>query len=495
MVSEVRVRYAPSPTGDPHVGNIRTALFDWLYAKNKKGKFIVRVEDTDQNRKISGSIHKQENVLRWLGLSWDEGMGIEGEYGPYVQSERLEIYSKQTDYLLHCGKAYRCYCTSERLKELREEQKMQKASILGYDGKCRKLTDIERSRYEDEGLPYVIRFAMPDSGLSSVKDLIRGEIEFDNSLADDFILLKADGFPTYHLASVVDDHFMGITHVFRGEEWVSSVPRHIQLYEAFNWDKPFFAHLPTILAPDRSKLSKRHGATSVLEYKKMGYLPQAMVNFLSLLGWSLDGDTTIISIDQLVDNFDPSRISASGAIFDIDKLDWMNGQYIRNMREKELGEVLFKYWNEYPPNEFERSPGLEETTSIASMVKERLGTLSQAAPLVAFLFKKNIEYNPETLVQKGMNPKNSYEVLQKSYHLLSNIDSFDSKAIEHHLRALSSEIDIKIGQLLGTIRVATSGQKVSPPLFESLELLGRDRVKSLLQQGMEGLDDIDPIKM
>ena len=490
MVSEIRVRYAPSPTGDPHVGNIRTALFDWLYAKNKKGKFIVRVEDTDQNRKIPGSIQKQKDVLKWLGLNWDEGMGIEGEYGPYVQSERLELYSKQTNDLLKCGKAYRCYCTAERLEELREEQKIRKASKFGYDGKCRTLTDLERSQCEDKGLPHVIRFAMPETGISSIKDLIRGDLEFDNSLADDFIVIKADGFPTYHLASVVDDHFMGITHVFRGEEWVSSVPRHIQLYEAFNWDRPLFAHLPTILAPDRSKLSKRHGATSVLEYRKMGYLPQAMVNFLSLLGWSLDGETNIISIGQLVDNFDPSRISASGAIFDIDRLNWMNGYYIRNMLDKDLGEVLFQYWNDYPPNYFERSPALEETTQIAAMVKERLATLSQAAPLVAFLFKKNIQYSAETLVQKGMNLTSTYEVLQKSHTLLLTIDPFDSETIEYNLRILSDKIGIKIGQLLGTIRVATSGQKVSPPLFESLELLGRCRVKSLLEQAIDELNDL-----
>jgi len=488
VVGEIRVRYAPSPTGDPHVGNIRTALFDWLYAKNRNGKFVVRVEDTDQNRKVSGAIQKQMDALKWLGLEWDEGMGEEGKYGPYVQSERLEIYSKYTNDLLQSGQAYRCYCTSDRLQELREKQRIRKSSKVGYDGKCRTLTDSGKSQYEDEGSPSVVRFFMPATGTSSIKDLIRGEIEFDNSLADDFIIMKADGFPTYHLASVVDDHSMGITHVFRGEEWVSSIPRHVQLYEAFNWKKPFFAHLPTILAPDRSKLSKRHGATSVLEYRKMGYLPQAMVNFLSLLGWSLDGDTNIITIDQLVANFDPSRISASGAIFDIEKLDWMNGYYLRKMSPEALGEVLFKYWNDYPPPDFERSPVLEETISVASMVKERLGTLSQAAPLVAFLFKKNIEYDPETLIQKGMNIEGTYEALQESHKLLLNIEPFDSETIEQNLRTLSFEMGIKIGQLLGTIRVATSGQKISPPLFESLELLGKDRAKLLIEQAIDGLN-------
>ena len=484
MEDEIRVRYAPSPTGDPHVGNIRTALFDWIYAKNKNGKFIVRVEDTDQSRKVSGAIQKQIDALKWLGLEWDEGMDKEGRYGPYLQSERLEFYKKSTKDLLESGKAYHCYCSIDRLQGLREEQRIKKASKLGYDGRCRNLTDLERENCESEGFPSVVRFSMPETGISSIKDLIRGTIEFDNSLTDDFIIMKADGFPTYHLASVVDDHFMAITHVFRGEEWVSSVPRHVQLYKALGWEKPLFAHLPTILAPDRSKLSKRHGATSILEYRRLGYLPEAMVNFLGLLGWSLDGETNIIARDNLVANFDPSRISSSGAIFDIEKLNWMNGHYIREMPSDDLGSVLLEYWNNYPPEEFERAPTLNETVAVATMVKERLVTLGQAAPLVAFIFKEYIEYDTESLVQKGMSIVDTHKALQESHKSFTNMEPFEAKVIEDRLRILSCELGIKVGQLLGTIRVATSGQKVSPPLFESLELLGKERTQLLIEQAV-----------
>ena len=294
--TKVRVRYAPSPTGEPHVGNIRTALFDWLFARNKGGDFIVRVEDTDQARRVEGAIELQKESLQWLGLDWDEGLGEKGESGPYVQSERLDYYENAVSRLLTIGAAYKCFCTSERLESLRQIQKQQKLSRLGYDGKCRSLKKEKLQKMESESIPFVVRFLMPDEGISQIDDLVRGIIEFDNDLVEDFVILKADGFPTYHLASVVDDHHMGITHVFRGEEWVSSIPRHVQIYRAFDWETPIYAHLPTILAPDKTKLSKRHGATSVLEYKERGYLPDAVVNFLSLLGWSLDGELSLIHI-------------------------------------------------------------------------------------------------------------------------------------------------------------------------------------------------------
>ena len=252
---------------------------------------------------------------------------------------------------------------------------------------------------------------MPTGGITKIEDLVRGRIEFENALVDDFIILKADGFPTYHLASVVDDKHMQITHVLRGEEWVSSVPRHIQIYRALGWQPPIFAHLPTILAPDKSKLSKRHGATSVLEYRKMGYLPDAMMNFLSLLGWSLDGETDIISREDIVKHFDPSRINAAGAVFDREKLDWMNGYYIRNMETRELGDILYQYWKDFPPNEFERLPSIDETEAIASLVRERLKTLNDAAPLVAFIFKDSINYDKGQLIQNDMDVQGTISIL------------------------------------------------------------------------------------
>ena len=294
------------------------------------------------------------------------------------------------------------------------------------------------------------------------------------------IILKSDGYPTYHLASVVDDHYMDISHVLRGEEWVSSVPRHVQLYLALEWEMPLFAHLPTILAPDKSKLSKRHGATSILEYKKAGYLPEAMFNFLSLLGWSLDGDTEIISKEDLVSKFDPSRISSASAIFDIEKLNWMNGHYIRSMNSLELSQILRSYWKEFPPEIFDRTPSSNEVDEVSKLVQERIKVLSEASGLVAFVFKNEITYEPNELIQKNMDAESTTRILDRVNESVSKIETFCSRAIEVELRALADSIDVKVGTLLGTIRVATSGQKVSPPLFDSLEVLGRNRVLELL---------------
>ena len=485
--TKVRVRYAPSPTGEPHVGNIRTALFDWLFARNKGGDFIVRVEDTDQARRVEGAIELQKESLQWLGLDWDEGLGEKGESGPYVQSERLDYYENAVSRLLTIGAAYKCFCTSERLESLRQIQKQQKLSRLGYDGKCRSLKKEKLQKMESESIPFVVRFLMPDEGISQIDDLVRGIIEFDNDLVEDFVILKADGFPTYHLASVVDDHHMGITHVFRGEEWVSSIPRHVQIYRAFDWETPIYAHLPTILAPDKTKLSKRHGATSVLEYKERGYLPDAVVNFLSLLGWSLDGETEIISRDDLVGHFNPLRINAAGAVFDIEKLDWMNGYYIRELSAEELGSELLGFWTQFPPNEFDMIPTLENAVEVARLVRERLKTLSDAAPLVSFIFKNEIVYTPEELIQKGMNDQQTHNLLIKVREIITLRDIVTADEIESDLRKLAGDLDVKVGQLLGTIRLATSGQRVSPPLFGSLEILGRDRVVVLLDKAIEML--------
>ena len=485
--TKVRVRYAPSPTGEPHVGNIRTALFDWLFARNKGGDFIVRVEDTDQARRVEGAIELQKESLQWLGLDWDEGLGEKGELGPYVQSERLDYYENAVSRVLTIGAAYKCFCTSERLESLRQIQKQQKLSRLGYDGKCRSLKKEKLQKMESESIPFVVRFLMPDEGISQIDDLVRGIIEFDNDLVEDFVILKADGFPTYHLASVVDDHHMGITHVFRGEEWVSSIPRHVQIYRAFDWETPIYAHLPTILAPDKTKLSKRHGATSVLEYKERGYLPDAVVNFLSLLGWSLDGETEIISRDDLVGHFNPLRINAAGAVFDIEKLDWMNGYYIRELSAEELGSELLGFWTQFPPNEFDMIPTLENAVEVARLVRERLKTLSDAAPLVSFIFKNEIVYTPEELIQKGMNDQQTHNLLIKVREIISLRDIVTADEIESDLRKLAGDLDVKVGQLLGTIRLATSGQRVSPPLFGSLEILGRDRVVVLLDKAIEML--------
>ena len=319
MADNIRVRYAPSPTGFPHIGNIRTAFFNWLFARSNGGKFIVRVEDTDQQRLVPGAVDAILDGLEWLGIDWDEGPRVEGPYGPYLQSERLDQYRRAADQLIAQGQAYRCYCTRERLAEVREEQQKRKQSI-GYDRHCRDLGDQQRSDLDAEGAPSVVRFAMPASGITEVDDLIRGHVEWQNELVDDFVLLKSDGFPTYHLAVVADDHAMEISHVLRAEEWLSSTPRHLQLYQALNYPPPRFGHLPMILGPDRSKLSKRHGATAITEYQEGGYLPDALKNFMVLLGWSLDDQTDVMPLQTVIDNFSLERVGKPAAIFDLERL-------------------------------------------------------------------------------------------------------------------------------------------------------------------------------
>ena len=483
MSKNFRVRFAPSPTGEPHVGNIRTAIFDWLLARQQGGQFIVRVEDTDQARAVDGAVEVILEALDWLGLEWDEGPDIGGMHAPYKQSERLELYSKHAEELIEGGFAYRCYCSEERLDAVRKTRSKEE-NASGYDRRCRNLSQGERGRLEAEldaqGDCPVVRFKMPLDGTTTIDDLVRGEVTFENRLVDDFVMLKSDGYPTYHLAHLVDDHEMEITHVLRGEEWLPSAPRHLQLYDALGWQPPVFAHLPIILAPDRSKLSKRHGATSLLEYREMGYLPHTMVNFLTLLGWSLDDKTELFSAKDLIDSFSIERVSKSGAIFNNDKLDWMNGHYIRDMSSDELADSLLDFWEAYPPPEMPALPSRELALKIAPMVQERLKTLRDAAPLVAFLFKDDIEYSADELIQRRMDSESTQRCLQAAKVALAKLDAYNTESIETTLRGLVKDIDVKAGQLFGSLRVATTGQRVAPPLFESLEVLGRERTLDLI---------------
>ncbi len=473
----VRVRYAPSPTGEPHIGTTRTALFNWLLARGSGGSFIVRIEDTDQARKVEGSVDRLLESLRWLGLDWDEG--------PTYQSERLELYQRAADRLVASDKAYRCYCSPDRLAELRREQSRLKKDPR-YDRRCRSLGDQERRAEEERGDPAVVRFAMPADGSTVVNDVIRGEVSFENERLDDFVILKSDMFPTYHLASVVDDNAMGITHVLRAEEWLSSAPRHLRLYEALGWEPPQLAHLPTILAPDKSKLSKRHGATSVLEYREQGFLPDAMLNFMTLLGWSLDDRTEIFSREELVSSFSLERVSKSGAVFDIDKLRWMNGHYIRETSHEELADALLKYWRSNPAEEVPDLPGKDYLERIVPLIQPRMKTLSDAAPLIPFFFSP-ADYEADELVQKGMDAPGARAALEASLEALEGLESFDAASTDGALRPLAGPLEIKVGQLLGTLRVAITGLQVSPPLFESMEVLGRDRTLAAIREALDRL--------
>ena len=330
----VRVRYAPSPTGVPHVGNIRTALFNWLFARHNGGSLIVRIEDTDQARTQEGAIQAILESLRWLDIDWDEGPEVGGDFGPYLQSERLDIYDHYARKLLESGAAYHCYCSAERLKAARDEQSRLKQMPV-YNGQCRDVSEDEAKASGDADIP-VVRFRVPTGRTITFNDRIREEVSFDSDILGDFVLIKTDKFPTYHMANVVDDHLMKISHVLRAEEWLSSTPRHLLLYEALGMTPPEYGHLPIILGPDRSKLSKRHGAAAFLDYRKKGFLPDAMVNYLALMGWSLDDHTELFDRKELVEHFTLERVGKTGAIFDITKLGWMNGVYLRDMSAEQF---------------------------------------------------------------------------------------------------------------------------------------------------------------
>ncbi len=483
----VRVRYAPSPTGDPHVGNIRSALFNWLYARHTGGTFIVRIEDTDQARLVPGSLDAILDALRWLGLGWDEGPGSQTPHGPYVQSERLDLYREHADWLLAEGKAYECYCTPARLDAVRKER--QKArQPTGYDRRCREPEGVSQAREENPNPP-VVRFKMPVEGNITVNDFVRGEVTFDVSLLDDFVLLKSDGYPTYHLANVVDDHLMEISHVMRAEEWLPSAPRHKLLYEAFGYEMPVLVHLPLILGPDRSKLSKRHGAASVLEFRDMGYLPDAMFNFLALLGWSLDETSEVFSKDDLVKHFTPERILANPAVFNIEKLDWFNGLYIRGMNDEALADALVP-WLEDEEHGLPSSARPVDRGYLASIVpleRERLKRLSEAPEMLSFFFEERLDYDASLLVPKGLDADGARGALEAALATAERTDDWSVAALETVYRALAEASGIKTGQLFGTIRVAVTGRTAAPPLFDTLSVLGKERCVSRLRAALAAL--------
>ena len=474
MNQPVRVRFAPSPTGFPHVGNIRTALFNWLFARHSGGAFIVRIEDTDVARKVEGALDAILDGLRWLGLDWDEGPEVGGKYGPYFQSQRLDLYREAADRLVEQGDAYRCYCSPERMAEMRAEQQKRKQSP-GYDRRCRDLSETERTQKEAEGITPVVRFKMPLEGQTSFSDIIWGEITVENSLLDDYVLLKSDGYPTYHLANVVDDHLMEISHVLRAEEWLSSVPRHKLLYQALGYEMPQLAHLPMILGPDRSKLSKRHGAVSIIEYREQGYLPEAMVSFLALLGWSLDDKTDIIARDDLVKHFSLERISKTAAIFNHEKLDWMNGVFLRELSHEELLRKIMPFLESGLPEAVKRPVSEEYVSQIVPLVRERINTLAEAATYADFFFLDELEYDASLLMGKKMTVEITLKALKVAQERLSLLESFDHDSLEGTLRPLAEELGLKTGQLFSPLRVATTGRTAAPPLFETMMVLGKER--------------------
>ena len=481
----VRVRIAPSPTGYFHIGSARTALFNWLFARHHGGQFIVRVEDTDRTRYNPEAVPDLVASLRWLGLDWDEGPEVGGPLGPYYQSERLDLYQAHADQLLAEGHAYKCYCSPERLAALRESQREKKEDV-GYDRHCRYLTDEQRAEYERQGITPVVRLKAPLEGQTSFHDVLYGDITVENETLDDLVLLKSDGYPTYHLANVVDDHLMQISHIMRGDEWLPSVPKHVLLYRAFGWQIPVYAHLPLILAPSgKGKLSKRHGGVEVREFRKQGYLPEAMINYLARVGWSYDGSTEIFGRDELVRYFDLAGVNNSPARFSYERLEWMNGYYIRQMPAGELAQRLVPVLTKagYPATAADLEP-------IVPLVQERIKTLSEVIEWTDFFFQdvSELEYDAESLVAKKLTAAESLTALQRVREALAALPRFDAEAIEGTLRPLATELGLKLGPMLGSVRVAVTGKTVAPPLFETLAILGRARTIARLDRAIEILE-------
>lgn len=477
----VRVRFAPSPTGFVHIGNIRNAVFDWLLAKRSGGQFILRIEDTDRARFVPEALDEIYESLRWFGAHWDEGPEVGGLYGPYFQSERLHFYHEHAQKLVEQGHAYYCFCSPERLADMRREQELRKQPS-GYDRSCRSIPEEEVTRRLEAGEPYVIRFKSPTSGKTVFHDLVRGEIVFENCLLDDFVILKSDGYPTYHFASVVDDHLMEITHVIRSEEWISSTPKHILLYNSLGWAPPVFIHPPLILGPDRTKLSKRHGAVRFLDYKERGFLPETMWNFITLLGWSAGGDREIFSLDELISLFSIEGIVNHPVIFDIQKLEWMNGEYIRMCNIDRLAQLCLPYLQSSGlVSENLSHEEINYVRDVTALVQERLKVLSDVTTATSFFFQEEPPYD-EKGVYKWLKRDYTADFLDKLACRIEQLVEFTVESVEGVVREVGRELGLSGGDVVHPVRMAVTGRTAGPGLFETMVVLGRQRVLHRLKR-------------
>ncbi len=473
-MSTVRVRFAPSPTGDLHVGNIRTALFDWAYARHTGGKLIFRIEDTDRERVTDAYIAAAIETMKWLGLDWDEGPEVGGEYGPYLQSQRLDIYRDWAKTFLDNGDAYLCYCSTEELDASRQAQRAANLAP-GYDGKCRELSSEKISLYQSQGRKPVTRMRMPD-GETRFNDVIRGEVVFEHKYVPDFVLARADGSPLYTLAVAVDDVLMKITHILRGEDLLSSTPRQIRVYQAMGVkeaDYPLFAHLPFVMGQDNTKLSKRNGEVSIAWYREAGYLPEAICNYLALLGWSPGDDRENVTMKEIIELFTIERVNASPARFDMKKLEAINGDKIRALTVDELLSRTLPFL--IKSNLIRGTEGeIAIVKSALPIIQERIITLSEVGPLIKFLFSDEITIEPESAAK--IADASAKQVLAKSLEVLQSLTKWDHDGIEEVLRrALIDEMGLKPRIAFGAVRIAITGSHISPPLFESMALLGSDR--------------------
>jgi len=478
----VRVRFAPSPTGALHVGGARTALYNYLFARGQGGTFVLRIEDTDAARSTPESVAAIFDSLHWLGLSWDEGPDAPGIHGPYFQSERRDLYQRHAEALRAAGKAYLCYCTAEELEERRQAQ-LARGEPLSYDGRCRNLDDAARVRLAAEGRTAAVRFALPEgAGAVGWDDVVREQVEFQSEVLDDFVVLRSDGLPTYNFACVVDDHAMEITHVIRGDDHISNTPRQILLYQALGWETPHFAHVPMILGADGSRLSKRHGATSVAAYRDLGYLPETMVNFLALLGWSFDGQREIFTLPELEQVFRLDRVGSNPAIFNNEKLEWMNGQHLRALSEDDRVERVTRFLESRGRSLAGHTP--EWRAAFVRAIGERLKTLADAELYGAFALDETVEMEHaawgELLAKPEVGPR-----LAAIAREIEADGEFSLASLERITRELCAKLGIKAGELIGVMRVALTGRKVSPGIFDVIWLLGKERAVARLDAAAE----------
>ena len=484
--SQVRVRFAPSPTGYLHIGGARTALFNWLFAKHHNGTFILRIDDTDEQRSTEASMQEIYGSLKWLGLNWDEGAIVGGEHGPYVQSERGKIYQKYTQQMVENGSAYHCYCTPAELAEIRETAQAENRSPH-YNRRCLNLTSADRQRLTDEGRRPVVRFKVPDETVV-VNDRILGQIKTEAETLQDEVIVKSNGSPLYNLTSVIDDHEMTITHVIRGVDHLSNTPKQILIAEALGLQVPQFAHLPMVLGSSKGeKLSKRHGATSIEQYRQDGYLPQAMVNFLVRLGWSLDDETEIFSVDELIEHFSLERVGKSGSVFDLKKLQWLNSHYISKLEISIRTDAVIPFLQrEGLLDSVDTDAKRGWLEQVVATVGDRLTTLADIKVEAAYFFTDNFEYDPKG-VKKWLTKGNPIGTLQSLYDGLVNIVNFDLKTVEDKIWAVIEELGIKRVAGMQPLRIALSGMTGGPSLFEMITLIGQEKVLERLQRLIEYL--------
>jgi glutamyl-tRNA synthetase len=485
-----RVRFAPSPTGMFHIGSARTALYDFLIANQTAGSFILRIEDTDQKRYQEGSEANIMSSLEWLGLLPDEGPGLGGKHGPYIQSQRAELYREQAELLIQSDNAYRCFCTPERLSRIREQQQKNNLNPL-YDGTCRKLSTDESSARVAAGKSYVVRFKTPKSGTTVCRDLLRGEIKVENSTLDDMVLIKSDGLALYHLAAIVDDHLMGITHVLRGSEWLPTFPIHVQIYRALGWDEPTWVHLSVLLKPDgKGKLSKRDNELAreqglpifVEDMEELGYIPEAVNNWIALMGWSYDDKSEFFTLDEMIKKFSLEKLNPSPAAINFSKLDHFNGLHIRSLDQAEFARRI-KPWFESAGY----SPDDDVLFAIAGSIQTRTKKLTEVVEMAGFFFQEDVKLEVDRIITEKMSPDKAAETAKRVLKLFQGLPEITQDTAEEKLREIAVDMDLKAGQVFSLLREALTGQKVSPPIFDIIPIIGRDKVLERLKNANEVL--------